>query len=65
MIPVANSLGLTPDEGQKVCVERKQLPKGTFAKLQPLTTAFAERIEHPKEQLEQFLVRTHAIPTTA
>ena len=52
---IANSLGLTPDEGQKVCVERKTLPKGTFAKLQPLTTAFAERIEHPKEALEQFL----------
>jgi hypothetical protein len=52
---IANSLGLTPDEGQKVCVERKMLPKGTFAKLQPLTTAFAERIEHPKEALEEFL----------
>jgi hypothetical protein len=57
---IANSLGITPDEGQKVCVERKSLPKGTFAKLQPLTTAFAERIEQPKEALEEFLSSHYA-----
>merc|ERR1711969_119935 len=57
---IAQSLGIMPDEGQKLVVERRTLPKGTFAKLQPLTTAFAERIEHPKETLENHLSRFYA-----
>ena len=52
---ICRFLGVVPDEGNRIELERRSLPKGSFAKLQPLTGAFAAEIEDPKATLEAHL----------